>query len=196
MIKLCRPRRPEHRTRRDRNERLHQGFRKQMKVLVDAYMDWSYRNRDAGHEDGLAPDPRNISSQGESSVVLFDVFGKFPSKLLEMIEVIDIRSACRSVTYAMLATDKGIAAALVRQGMIPCAPFAPVYAISIRTLDIFKSLRCRCPYLTVQPFVKGIMDMLGVSTFHRASFSSLTIMTDSISRFLFYPFLSRFRPLP
>lgn len=168
-----------------------------MKDLVDAYMDWSHRNRDMGHEDGLAPDPRNVSAQGESSIVLFDVFGKFlTGKLLEMIEIIDIRSACRSVTYAMLATDKGIAAALVRQGMIPCAPFAPAFAISIRTLDIFKSLRCRCPYLTVQPFVKGIMDMLGVSTFHQASFSSLTIMTDSTSRFLFYPFLGRLRPLP
>ncbi|KAF8308652.1 hypothetical protein F5887DRAFT_1068103 [Amanita rubescens] len=37
--------------------------------------------------------------------------------------------------------------------MIPSAPFAPKYAISIRTLDIFKNLRCRCPYLTVQPFI-------------------------------------------
>jgi hypothetical protein len=48
-----------------------------MKDMVDAFMDWSYRSRDTGHEGGLAPDPRNVSAQGESSVMLFDVFGKF-----------------------------------------------------------------------------------------------------------------------
>jgi len=66
----------------------------------------------------------------------------------------------------MLQTDKGIAAALVRQGMIPCAPFAPNHTVSIRTLEIFRNLRSRCPYLTVQPFVKGIFDMLGVGGFN------------------------------
>ncbi|KAF8339461.1 hypothetical protein F5887DRAFT_889178 [Amanita rubescens] len=63
----------------------------------------------------------------------------------------------------MLQTDKGIAAALVRQGMVPCSPFAPKYTISIRTLKLFKNLRSRCPHLTVQPFVNGILDMLGSS---------------------------------
>ena len=65
----------------------------------------------------------------------------------------------------MLQTDKGIPAALVRQGMIPCSPFAPRHAVSIRTLEIFKNLRCRCPHVTVQSFVNGIFDMLGVRPF-------------------------------
>lgn len=70
----------------------------------------------------------------------------------------------------MLQTDKGIAAALVRQGMVPCAPFAPKHTVSIRTLEIFKNLRSRCPHLTVQPFVKGILDMLGVGGFSEFRF--------------------------
>ena len=66
-------------------------------------------------------------------------------------------------TYTMYQDDESIAAALVRQGMIPCAPFDPEYAISIRTLEIFRNLHNRCPHLAIQPFVKGLLDLQGVS---------------------------------
>ena len=62
-------------TRRDRTEKLHQGFRKQMRDLVEAYMDWSFRIRDAGLDGTLSPDPRNASAQGTRSIKLFDIFG-------------------------------------------------------------------------------------------------------------------------
>ena len=63
----------------------------------------------------------------------------------------------------MFHDDEGIAAALVQQGMIPCAPFNPQYAISIRVLEIFCNLRNQCPHLAIQPFVKGLLDIYGVS---------------------------------
>ena len=33
--------------------------------------------------------------------------------------------------------DQGIAAALVRQGLIPCAPFSPTLAITTRLLELY-----------------------------------------------------------
>lgn len=69
----------------------------------------------------------------------------------------------------MFRDDEGIAAALVRQGLIPCAPFNPRYAISIRALELLRNLRNRCPHLAIQPFVKGILDMQGVSVYPLSS---------------------------
>lgn len=66
------------------------------------------------------------------------------------------------VTYTLLATDKGIAAALVRQGMVPCAPFSPKYAVSIRALELYKNLHCRAPNLAIQTFLRKIHNMQGV----------------------------------
>ncbi len=74
----------------------------------------------------------------------------------------------------MLAEDKGIAAALIRQGMVPCTPFGPKHAVSMRLLAIYKNLHCRCPQLSIQSFLKGSLDMQGVRKFMRNSFSILT----------------------
>lgn len=62
----------------------------------------------------------------------------------------------------MLLSDEYVAAALVRQGMIPSAPFQPSYAVSTRVLELYRNLRCRCPHLTGHTFVKGLVDMQGV----------------------------------
>jgi hypothetical protein len=66
----------------------------------------------------------------------------------------------------MLATDNVVAAALVRQGMIPNAPYNPHYAASIRLLELYRNLRCRCPRLSIQPFIKALLDFHGVRVFH------------------------------
>ena len=55
----------------------------------------------------------------------------------------------------MLRSDPFIAAALVHQGMFPCAPFNPSYAVSTRLLELYQNLFCRCPHLTRQSFIKG-----------------------------------------
>ncbi|KAF8335183.1 hypothetical protein F5887DRAFT_892158 [Amanita rubescens] len=59
----------------------------------------------------------------------------------------------------MLHSDEFIASTLVRQGMIPCAPFRPSYAVSICLLELYRNLFCRCPHLARQSFIKGLMDM-------------------------------------
>jgi hypothetical protein len=58
--------------------------------------------------------------------------------------------------------DQGIAAALVRQGLMPCAPFSPTLAFSTRLLELYRNTHLRCPHLAIQPFVKGLCDLHGV----------------------------------
>jgi hypothetical protein len=59
--------------------------------------------------------------------------------------------------------DQGIPAALVRQGLMPCAPFSPTLAFSTRLLELYRNSHLRCPHLAIQPFIKGLCDLQGVS---------------------------------
>ena len=59
--------------------------------------------------------------------------------------------------------DQGIAAALVHQGLMPCAPFSLTLTFSTRLLELYRSTHLQCPHLTIQPFIKGLCDLHGVS---------------------------------
>ncbi|KAF8220137.1 hypothetical protein L208DRAFT_1335600, partial [Tricholoma matsutake] len=50
-------------------------------------------------------------------------------------------------------------AALVQQGVIPCAPYSPTLAVSTQLLELYRNSHLRCPHLTIQPFVKGLCDL-------------------------------------
>ncbi|KAJ7473405.1 hypothetical protein FB451DRAFT_1035558 [Mycena latifolia] len=56
---------------------------------------------------------------------------------------------------------KGVAAALVLEGLMPCAPWSPSVAITIRVLEAYRVTHVRCPQLTIQSFVKALCDMHG-----------------------------------
>jgi hypothetical protein len=58
--------------------------------------------------------------------------------------------------------DQGIPAALVRQGLMPCAPFTPTLAVSTRLLELYRNSHLRCPHLAIQPFVKALCDVQGI----------------------------------
>ena len=94
------------------------------------------------------------------NIVLFDTYRKFPRPT--DYSYINLTLGMYNTQYSMFRSDEFVAAALVRQGMIPNAPFRPTYAVSTRLLQLYHNLRCRCPHLNVQPFVKGLLDMHGV----------------------------------
>jgi hypothetical protein len=48
---------------------------------------------------------------------------------------------------------------MVRQGLIPCAPFSPTLAFSTRVIELYRNSHLRCPHLAIQPFVKGLCDL-------------------------------------
>ena len=71
--------------------------------------------------------------------------------------------ATKSIDAVLAVGDKGIPAALIRQGYIPCAPFSPSLAFTTRLLELYRNSHLRCPHLAIQPFVKALCDLHGVS---------------------------------
>jgi hypothetical protein len=59
----------------------------------------------------------------------------------------------------------GVAAALIMEGLVPCAPILPTVAIHIRVLEAYRVLHVRCPHLAIQAFVKSLCDIQGVSSY-------------------------------
>ncbi|KAJ6469111.1 hypothetical protein DFH09DRAFT_1254063 [Mycena vulgaris] len=56
---------------------------------------------------------------------------------------------------------KGIACALILQGMVPCAPWKPTVAVKIRVLEAYRVQHVRCPQLAVQSYVKALCNIHG-----------------------------------
>ncbi len=52
-----------------------------------------------------------------------------------------------------------MASAFVRSGLLPCAPFKPGIAITVRTMELFRRLRLRAPRLSVQAFSMALGDL-------------------------------------
>ncbi|KAJ6559007.1 hypothetical protein B0H10DRAFT_1846229, partial [Mycena sp. CBHHK59/15] len=59
----------------------------------------------------------------------------------------------------ILQVDINIPAALIRQGIIPCAPKKPTVGITTRALEMFQVLHLRAPGLTKYGYLKGLCDL-------------------------------------
>ena len=68
-----------------------------------------------------------------------------------------------SVDLKTYVTDLGVPAAILRNGLIPCAPFSPTLAITVRVLELYRVTQLRCPHLAIQPFVKALCDLHGIA---------------------------------
>ncbi|KAJ7237599.1 hypothetical protein C8J57DRAFT_1087371 [Mycena rebaudengoi] len=77
----------------------------------------------------------------------------------------------------MLYRDKFTTSALVRQGLIPCAPFSPTFAVATRVLEMFRLARLRCPTLSIDSWVKTLHDLHG-SAFRPYRAQQFTICYD------------------
>ncbi|KAJ3911844.1 hypothetical protein F5877DRAFT_54846 [Lentinula edodes] len=51
---------------------------------------------------------------------------------------------------------------MVRAGVFPSSPLRHNHAFSTRTLHLFHDLFCRCPRLSIQPFIKSLCDVQGL----------------------------------
>ena len=49
--------------------------------------------------------------------------------------------------------------AIVRHGLIPCAPYTPTTAITIRVLEFYRIIHLRCPHISIQAFVRTLCDL-------------------------------------
>jgi hypothetical protein len=71
------------------------------------------------------------------------------------------------------AGGAGVAAALIKQGLMPCAPWKPSVVIATRVLELYRTTHIQCPQLAIQSFVKSLCDLHGVS--HYINIRSQTI---------------------
>jgi hypothetical protein len=46
--------------------------------------------------------------------------------------------------------------------MMPCAPWKPTVAITVRVLETYRVTHVRCPHLAIQAFVKALCNIQGV----------------------------------
>jgi hypothetical protein len=76
---------------------------------------------------------------------------------------------------------------LLLQGCLSAAPTRVSFAISLRTLELYRWLRVRQPRLSIQAFVRSLCDYHNVSIFHPClpafCFSS-NMLTDTILRWV------------
>jgi hypothetical protein len=74
-----------------------------------------------------------------------------------MIQLLSIES--RNVAIDHLASDAFVSSAIIRHGLIPCAPYSPTAAITISALEFYRIIHLRCPHISIQAFVKTICDL-------------------------------------
>ncbi|KAF8209228.1 hypothetical protein K438DRAFT_1960955 [Mycena galopus ATCC 62051] len=130
------------RTHQDHVQKLIDGFAKQMERMTDAYMEWSLATAECGLAEPYAP-PEDAVVEELREVYIVDLF---------------------SASYAhvpVLANDAFIMSTYMCQGLIPVAPFFPSTVITIRTLEVFRTLSLRCPHLGIQAFVRTMCDLDG-----------------------------------
>ena len=128
--------------------------------MVDEYMSWTEKLGDKGMSE--APTSSSSESvEGTMHLHVIDVFREFLNEFYFLVSDPTLPEAY-SFEVKLCTTDKGIPAAILRHGLIPCSPFTPTLAITIRVLELYRVSHLRCPHLAIQPFVKGLCDLHGV----------------------------------
>ncbi|KAJ7821992.1 hypothetical protein B0H14DRAFT_3471049 [Mycena olivaceomarginata] len=140
------PKAEDWRTRRDRTERRNLAFESQMPEMVTSYVRYCAEQATAGGPLCTSPDEEEMRVQEVYEIRVVDMFRYVV--FLEGTSVVD---------------ENGIAPALVHEGLLPCGPWEPTVAITVRVLEAYRIQHARCPQLAIQSFVKSLCDMHGVA---------------------------------
>jgi hypothetical protein len=116
-------------------------------------------------EDGYSGEyarPPDAEVQATTNICEVDVYREFSDFFLLFASLTQpefLLSGVRQVVVQHLSTDAYVCAALIRQGMMPCAPYSPSTAITIRALELFRLTHLHSPHLTVHSFAKTLCEM-------------------------------------
>ncbi|KAJ7309165.1 hypothetical protein DFH08DRAFT_823593 [Mycena albidolilacea] len=139
------PKAEDWRTRRDRTERRNLAFESQMPEMVASYIRYCAEQATAGGPLCTSPEEEEMRVQEVYEIRVVDMF------------------ETSTVDVKLKPTENGIAPALVREGLLPCGPWEPTVAITVRVLEAYRIQHARCPQLAIQSFVKSLCDMHGVA---------------------------------
>jgi Kyakuja-Dileera-Zisupton transposase len=126
-----------------------------MSAIVDTYMKWMFEMGDGALTGNYLPPPQAIA-QGTSKIKVFDMFSEI--HFLCSIHIL-ITVGNYTTTIEHIAEDVFVTSALVRHGLVPCAPFSPTAAFTIRTLEFYRVSHNRSPSLSTLMFVKTLCDL-------------------------------------
>ncbi|KAJ7238535.1 hypothetical protein B0H12DRAFT_1075290 [Mycena haematopus] len=143
------PRAYDWRTRRDRTEVRNRAFLSQMPEMVAAYIRMC-----AGEE--IAARPR---SEGEGSRPRTPTVEEvYEIQVLDMFETSDVQ-------VKLQPHANGVGAALILEGLMPCAPWNPTLAVKIRVLEVYRVIHIFGNVLTVSQLTNSPLRTTFISTF-------------------------------
>ncbi|KAI6141183.1 hypothetical protein BKA82DRAFT_4362281 [Pisolithus tinctorius] len=160
--------RPDYRTFRDRTAKRMAAFNVQMGAMVEAYMAWSLIRKGASGRGFFDSDERRTREEQQRS-------DGVDTRLLSVL-VLDVFCA-EKTSITVGPTDRYLTSALVCHGLIPCSPITPKVAITVQALDLYHTVRQRCPHLSIQGYVKSLCDIHGVP-FHNHRSRQFSIALD------------------
>ncbi|KAF6751976.1 hypothetical protein DFP72DRAFT_1033987 [Ephemerocybe angulata] len=115
-----------------------------MDQLVATYMRWIERLNGESF-DNAVPTPASADASNAWEVQVLDSFRTYRIKIA--IEDGDFTPAC----------------SLLREGLVGNVPIKPSFAVSLRTLEIYRTVHLRSPHLALEPYIKSLCDIYGAS---------------------------------
>jgi hypothetical protein len=70
-----------------------------------------------------------------------------------------IAAGSYTTTIEHIAEDAFVTTALVRHGLVPCAPYSPTATFTIRVLEFYRVSHNHSPSLSIHMFVKTLCDL-------------------------------------
>ncbi|KAF8128818.1 hypothetical protein K438DRAFT_2000099 [Mycena galopus ATCC 62051] len=137
------PRCRDPRTRRDRTQIMMDAFAMQLEAMTSSYMCWSSVMSEKGL-GGEYEQPEHLLVQDKEQVWVVDLFSAYTKDV------------------PIAKGDEFLSSAYIRQGLMPTTPYDPKVLITVRALEVFRTLHLRCPHLRIQAFVRGLCDLHGV----------------------------------
>lgn len=122
----------DQRTWKRRQEALHSNWEPIIDSLVDAFISWKH------------PDQLNTSLPPHDPTYDFE------------IEVIDIFSPSATAVISRLADSTSVSVALVNAGYLGTTPLVPSLAVSLKTLQLFHTIRMHRASFSVEAFAKVV----------------------------------------
>ena len=138
------------RTWRQRLERQQLNWSAIFTSLTEAFLQWKYPT------STLAPDPPTASC--DTPAIDVDPIYDFT------IDCVDLYTLSTSI-HVPRTSSMTAAEALMIQGYIVTSPVDPTLAISVKTLELFRRLRCRKASLSVEAYAKVLCDLYAVSNY-------------------------------
>jgi hypothetical protein len=120
--------------------------------LVEAFLRWKY-------PELLTTTPTPMTSAPADTPPVVDVD---PVSYDFSIDSVDLYTLTTSI-YVPRTSSMTAVEALMHQGYLATSPVDPTLAISIKTLELFRRLRCRKASLSVEAYAKVLCDLYAVS---------------------------------